>query len=179
MEIEHTSSPNSQDIDFLTEKINEETPEFGASYPFAFFIRDNHGKIIAGANGSVVFGAVYTDQLWVDRDHRKAGLGRKLMEQVENYGRSVGCTTATVATMSFQGAQKFYEKLGYIVDFERKGYVNGSSCLFLRRNLSHSNQTGKSKWAISITRMYGRANGAMSKFVSNQILIIVTFSDFI
>ncbi|NDA89907.1 MAG: GNAT family N-acetyltransferase [Alphaproteobacteria bacterium] len=37
--------------------------------------------------------------------------------------------------MSFQ-SQGFYEKLGYKVDFERSGYVNGSSCLFLQLALS-------------------------------------------
>jgi hypothetical protein len=38
MNIEHTTSPSSTDIDFLTQKINEETPDFGAAHPFAFFI---------------------------------------------------------------------------------------------------------------------------------------------
>jgi len=56
-----------------------------------------------------------------------------LMERVHDYGREVGCTLATVATMSFQGVQSFYEKLGYEVDFERKGYANGSSCLFMKK----------------------------------------------
>ena len=41
-----------------TQKINQETSEFGSAYPFAFFIRNEVGEIIAGCNGSVVFGAV-------------------------------------------------------------------------------------------------------------------------
>jgi hypothetical protein len=73
--IQYTSTPASEDIDFLTQKINQETPEFGEAYPFAFFIRDERNQIIAGCNGSVIFGSIYTDQLWVHPNHRKKGLG--------------------------------------------------------------------------------------------------------
>ncbi len=57
------------------------------------------------------------------------------MKHVHDYGRKVGCKIVTVVTMSFQ-SQGFYEKLGYKLDFERSGYVNGSSCLFLQLALS-------------------------------------------
>jgi predicted GNAT family acetyltransferase len=134
-EIEFTTSPMATDIDFLTQKINQETPEFGEAHPFAFFIRDERNQIIAGCNGSVIFGSIYTDQLWVHPDHRKKGLGHQLMEAVHDYGRKSGCSMATVATMSFQGAKTFYEKLGYVTDFERPGYTQNSHCIFLKRSL--------------------------------------------
>ena len=135
MKIEHTSTPASEDIDFLTQKINQETPDFGSAHSFAFFVRDEHNQIIAGCNGSVIFGSIYTDQLWVHPDHRKNGLGHKLMEAVHNYGRKSECSMATVATMSFQGVKAFYEKLEYVADFERPGYTQNSSCIFLKRSL--------------------------------------------
>lgn len=133
--IQYTSIPASADIDFLTQKINQETPEFGEAHPFAFFIRDKRNQIIAGCNGSVIFGSIYTDQLWVHPAHRKKGLAHQLMETVHDYGRRSGCRIATVATMSFQGAKSFYEKLGYITDFERQGYTQNSSCIMLKRSL--------------------------------------------
>lgn len=133
--IQYTSTPASADIDFLTQKINQETPEFGEAHPFGFFIRDEKNQIIAGCNGSVIFGSIYTDQLWVHPDHRSMGLGHQLMEAVHKYGLKSGCSMATVTTMSFQGAQAFYEKLGYVVDFERPGYTHSSSCIFLKRSL--------------------------------------------
>ncbi len=135
MIFEHTSTPASADIDFLTRKINQEGSEFGEAHPFAFFMRDKKKQIIAGCNGSVIFGSIYTDQLWVHPDHRKKGFGRQLMEAVHDYGRTLGCSMATVATMSFQGAQSFYERLGYFSDFERAGYTQNSSCIFLKRAL--------------------------------------------
>lgn len=135
MNIEFTSTPANADIDFLTQKINQETPKFGEAHPFAFFIRDARNQIIAGCNGSVIFGSIYTDQLWVHPAHRKNGLGRKLMEAVHDYGRKSGCSMATVATMSFQGAKTFYEKLGYVSDFDRPRYTQNSSCHFMRKEL--------------------------------------------
>jgi GNAT superfamily N-acetyltransferase len=134
-EIEFTTSTIAADIDFLTHKINQETPEFGEANPFAFFIRDEHNQIIAGCNGSVIFGSIYTDQLWVHPAHRNNGLGKKLMEAVHDYGRKSGCLIATISTMSFQGALVFYEKLGYVIDFERRGYKKNSTCLFMRKEL--------------------------------------------
>lgn len=133
--IQYTSTPASEDIDFLTQRINQETSEFGEAHPFAFFIRDERNQIIAGCNGSVIFGSIYTDQLWVHPGSRKKGLAHQLMEAVHDYGRRSGCSMATVATMSFQGAKTFYEKLGYVSDFERPGYTQNSSCIFLKRSL--------------------------------------------
>ena len=135
MKIEFTNPPNNSDVDFLTQQINAETTEFGLAYPFSFFIRHENEEIIAGCNGSVIFGSIYTDQLWVHPNHRKTGLGFKLMEQVHDYGRKVGCTIATANTMSFQRTKNFYEKLGYKVDFERDGYIKDATCIFLKLEL--------------------------------------------
>ena len=60
MNIEFTTSPSAPDIDFLTQKINQEILSFGKAYAFAFFIRDESNKIIAGCNRSVIFGSIYT-----------------------------------------------------------------------------------------------------------------------
>ena len=87
IKIEHSFAPSNDEIEFLTKQINNETSEMGSAYPFAFFARNEVGKIIAGCNGSVVFGSIYTDQLWVHPDWRKNNLGRKLMEHVHDYGR--------------------------------------------------------------------------------------------
>ncbi|MBA8666790.1 GNAT family N-acetyltransferase [Holosporaceae bacterium 'Namur'] len=136
--VEQTLSPSGNDIDFLTRKINEEANKYGISeeaYQFAFFIRENGEKIIAGCNGSVIYGAIYTDQLWVDPEYRNKGLGRMLMKRVHSYGGEVGCNLATVTTLSFQAASSFYEKLGYKRDFERAGYSYNSKCIFLKKKL--------------------------------------------
>ena len=57
------------------------------------------------------------------------------MKEVHEYGKNQGCNMATICTISFQKALNLYEKLGYKVDLERKDNVNGTSCLFLRKDL--------------------------------------------
>lgn len=129
-------SSSDSDIDFLSDQINEETKEeFGSYQKFAFFIRDEAQKIIAGCNGWIIFGSIYTDQLWVHPKHRGLGMAAKLMDDVHQLGREHGCSMATVCTMSFQKAQSFYEKLDYHVDFSQAGYVHNSSCIYLSRSL--------------------------------------------
>jgi ribosomal protein S18 acetylase RimI-like enzyme len=135
MKIEFTTSPQKDDIDFLTKKIDEETKEYGPMPAFAFFFRNKNDQIIAGCNGFVVYGAIYIDQLWVHPEYRKKGIARELMDQVHNYSKELGCTMVTLTTLSFQGAQEFYNKLGYKVDFEREGYQNNSKCIFLSKKL--------------------------------------------
>ena len=83
----------------------------------------------------MIFGSIYADQLSVHPDYRKNGLGHQLMEAVHNYGYKSECRIATIATMSFQGAKSFYEKLGYVMDFERTDYTQDSNCLFMRKEL--------------------------------------------
>jgi GNAT superfamily N-acetyltransferase len=133
-DFEITENPLTKDLNFLSQKINGENKDYGLAYPFAIFIRDENGNVIAGCNGSVIFGSIYTDQLWVDPKHRNRGIGKRLMERVHEYGKKKGCSIATVATMSFQSPE-FYQKIGYEIDFSRKGYNKSSSCLFLSKRL--------------------------------------------
>lgn len=41
----------------------------------------------------------------------------------------------TVAPMNLQVVKEFYEKLRYVVDFDRAGYLQNSSCIFMREEL--------------------------------------------
>lgn len=133
MKIKLTLMPENQDIDTLTRGINAEAQAHGMqeAYSFAFFLHNEHEDLLGGCNGSVVFGEIYTDQLWIHPDYQRQGWGRQLMESVHQYGREVGCTMATVCTMSFQNARPFYEALGYVCDFERSGYANNAKCFSL------------------------------------------------
>jgi GNAT superfamily N-acetyltransferase len=135
MRFEINTAPSSTNIKFLGDKINQESIEYGDAYNFGLFVYDEDNTIIGGANGSIIFGGIYTDQLWVDNKFRGTSLGRKIMEKVDDFGRENGCKMASVTTMSFQNAKGFYEKLGYRVDFERNGYVMGSSMIFLSKSL--------------------------------------------
>jgi GNAT superfamily N-acetyltransferase len=126
------------DIFALTEGINDTATQqeiMDPCEPFAFFIYNENHKVIAGTNGYLVYGAIYTGQLWVSESLRGQGIGRKLMEKVHEYGGQKGCTIATLRTMSFQNARPLYEKLGYECHYEETGYTQGHRCFYMKRVL--------------------------------------------
>lgn len=144
MHITYEPQPAPGAVDFLTEAINQEAHSLGIEEPtesFGFFIRDAAGTIVAGCNGALIYGSIYTDQLWVARAFRGQGLGKQLMEKVHELGRLKQCAHATVCTMSFQNAKAFYKKLGYSVDFARPRYRNNSQCFFLSKTLLEEDHT--------------------------------------
>ena len=134
MHFEFTDNPVDTDIKYLTDQINIETLEYGIAAPFAFFIKIN-SAIIAGCNGYTFYDVIYLDQLWVDKSLRKQSLGKKLMLSVFDYGLKKNCKMATVATMSFQNAEQFYIKLGFVKEYEHFGYVKNSSNIFYSKKL--------------------------------------------
>lgn len=138
MNIKLNNSPSESDIEYLRQKIDQETPEYSDYSPFGIFIKDINEQIIAGCNGYIIFGIIYTDQLWVDKNYRKSGIARELLNKVHEHGRKNKCNLATVCTMSFQGALDFYKKLGYEIDFARSGYKDESTGFFLSKKLKLS-----------------------------------------
>lgn len=64
--------------------------EYGKAYKCTFFIRNITNEIVAGCNGSVIFGVIYTDQLWFKNELRGQGIGKQLMEKIHEYCKDIG-----------------------------------------------------------------------------------------
>lgn len=57
------------------------------------------------------------EDLIVREDLRGGGIGRKLMDTMDDYGRSQGCCYALLVSSGFRKrAHHFYEKIGYTED---------------------------------------------------------------
>ena len=135
--IDFESNPKSEDTQILGDGISENAKIKKGHKPvsfFAFFIRDENGKIVGGCNGDILFGQLYVGQLWVSENLRNQGYGTKLMQLAEEYAKKMGARFMSVNTMNFEAPQ-FYKKLGFYVEFERHGFDKGSIFYFLRKNL--------------------------------------------
>lgn len=78
-------------------------------------ITDDNGKIIAGCVARMYcWNVAYIDTLWVDESHRGAGLGMKLLAEIEKTAKDKDCYLIHLDTFDFQ-AKEFYEKQGYEV----------------------------------------------------------------
>ncbi len=102
--------------------------------PFCFFLKDEHAQILGGVEGITYYGCMYIDIFWVEENYRGKGYGRALMIKAEELSVLRKCTFVTVNTMDFE-AKPFYERLGYEVEFERKGYQKNSILYFLYKEL--------------------------------------------
>ena len=81
--------------------------------PFIRVIRDNEGKVIAGAVAySSMYYIGYLETLWVSDEYRRQGLGHRLLETIENDLKEFGCENCHLDTFDFQGPE-FYEAQGY------------------------------------------------------------------
>ena len=72
------------------------------------------GSIIGGLLGGTYWGWMYIDILWVREDHRRQGVGSRLLTEAEKEAMRRGCHHVHVDTMSWQ-APMFYQKHGYEV----------------------------------------------------------------
>lgn len=84
-----------------------------------FFVADVDGRAVGWVH--VVF-AEYVDAeafaviagLVVDRDHRRVGIGRALMDRAEIWARDRGCSIVRLTSSATRhAAHRFYEDLGY------------------------------------------------------------------
>jgi GNAT superfamily N-acetyltransferase len=131
--IDYLSKLGLEDLELISRGLTEALPPgIPPIESFGFLIRDSQEKVGAGLAGNLMFGSIYTSLLWVSLPLRSQGCGRLLMEEVEALGKSKNCGFATVNTFSFQ-ALPFYLHLGYQIEFERKGYVNGAINYYLRK----------------------------------------------
>lgn len=131
-------NPTRDDLYVLTrgliDNAKQKTTHATSTQGLAFFVRDQNQKIVAGVNGYTFYGCVYVDQLWVDAALRGKGYGKQLMLAAEKLGKERGCLFAAVNTMDWEGLD-FYKKLGYEVEFERHGFLQGSVFYFLRKKI--------------------------------------------
>jgi ribosomal protein S18 acetylase RimI-like enzyme len=101
---------------------------------FAFFIRDESGKVIGGCGGDNMYGGLYVGQLWVAESLRGQGYGTQLMQKAETLAKESKCNFIAVNTFDWE-ALDFYKNLGFYVEFERKGFDKNSVFYFLRKDL--------------------------------------------
>lgn len=83
-------------------------------------VTDGAGRVIAGCTAFRMGELAMLDALWVAEDHRGAGLGACLLEQLEETAARQGARRLELNTFAFQ-APGFYEKQGY----RRFGAVEG------------------------------------------------------
>ncbi len=94
----------------------------------------NDGKLIAGLDASMTaFKILYLSTLFVDEDYRGQGVGKALLERVEEEALKLGANMIRLDTFNWQG-RDFYRSLGYEEVGSYKNDLDGfSEHFFLKR----------------------------------------------
>ena len=131
-------NPDAREVESLTDHIDTFNVEETRIYDFkelAISLRDSTKQLVAGIYAFTWGGCLDIRSLWVREDHRRAGIGSKLMHAAEQEALHRGCRIATLETHSFQ-APGFYEKLGYEEIGVLDGYPIGHKKHYLKKVLS-------------------------------------------
>lgn len=74
--------------------------------------------------------------LGVDHKARKKGVGKRLMEEAENFAKEFGAKSIIINThISLVTVQHFYEKLGYTRMGVLKGYYDNGDAVFFVKHI--------------------------------------------
>ena len=127
--------------DRIGEFINREFTVFGKESgvdlnydEFCFVAEDSNGQIIGVITGRAYYNEVHIGDLVIDKEHRRVGVGSKLVEEVENAYKGKGYEKITLTTFGFQ-APEFYRKLGYAIEFVREDREPKLSKYFLAKHI--------------------------------------------
>jgi len=102
-----------------------------------YLVARQNGKVIGYVGIWVILDEGHITNLAVHPDFRRRGVGERLMRAIMDYARSKGAKRITLEVrVSNLGAQKLYEKLGFVSVGIRPGYYhdNGEDAMIMWKN---------------------------------------------
>ena len=130
-------SPCENEIKYIRQALdqfNRERVGADGHTPLNIVEYDADGQIVGGILGGTYWGWMYVDILWVDENHRRKGIGSKLLQKAESEAIRRGCHHVHLDTMSWQ-APEFYQKHGYGVIGILPDIPNGNQKYLLMKAL--------------------------------------------
>jgi ribosomal protein S18 acetylase RimI-like enzyme len=73
----------------------------------------HNNNFIAGLEAVIKAGFIYIDKLWVDKQYRSQGVGKKLLLEVEKIAQKNNIDYLQLQTGTFQEGLGFYQKMGF------------------------------------------------------------------
>jgi GNAT superfamily N-acetyltransferase len=109
-------SPDTRDHEALLRSLVRDNTTRGGPSGYrniAIIVRDpDTGEVSSGVWGSILYGWLFIELLYVALSDRRRGLGSRLLAAVESAAREQGCMGVWLTSYTFQ-APGFYKKHGY------------------------------------------------------------------
>jgi len=140
--------PTTEEIAFLEKSLHEYDEEQthgridAPGLEFELALKDPEGNVVGGISVSSQLGVMFLEVLWIADEHRKRGLGRRLVLAAEHIAEKGGCIAAGTWTFSWQGPQ-FYPRCGYKLVGIYTGYPFGITEHVLMKRLPDPDDSGR------------------------------------
>lgn len=80
-----------------------------------YLVKNERGEPVGGIIAMTRYNTVCINTIWIRSDHRKRGLGKRLIELVEGKAKEYGCIISSLGTFEKFNTKEYYEALGYSV----------------------------------------------------------------
>jgi GNAT superfamily N-acetyltransferase len=129
---------DSKDLEVLLNGLKayniEQTPAAIASNNINIFVKDENNKIVGGLKSYSYLQTLHVDYLYLDKELRNLGYGKRLLELAEAEAKKYHCKLIYLSTFSFQ-APSFYQKLGYEI-FAELELPTGDKRYYLKKAIA-------------------------------------------
>lgn len=90
---------------------------------FGIIAKNQNGDFIGLLTAYIAYAEIYVDDIWVNPTYRKLGVGKALLDKLENRFNNKGYNNINLVTSQFQ-AVDFYKKCGYTCEHIRHNKYN-------------------------------------------------------
>jgi len=136
--LESYKSSNSEIDEYLTEAISSYGIEqLNGKEPFKLYscFKNMNGKIVGAVMGSVTTNLCFISHIYVEKEKRSKGIGKKLLSAIELSALEAGCNILRLNTFN-KKSHAFYLDSGFIESACIKSYMNDFDLVYYHKNIN-------------------------------------------
>lgn len=100
----------------------------------SYSLENFENKIIGGITGYSTLNLFFISNIFVEEEYRGKGLGKKLMLEIENSAKELGCNILRLNTFN-KKTDKFYLDVGYKQTIIIKNYMDDFDLIYYEKVL--------------------------------------------
>ena len=135
IDIQQPDHPSVDDTAYVYQQFRAFNDQHSGIFPsrdVQVFAYASDQELIGGLFGTISWGWLHVDIMWVAEAHRQRGIGTALMDRAEATANAMGVHQAYLETTDFQ-AVGFYKKRGYHIFAQLDNQPPGHVCYYMKK----------------------------------------------